>query len=96
MKKKKSKDKKRIFFFLVGFISFFMWMLFFDSSDLITLYKLIMKHRKLKYQKEYYIKTIEKLEEYKKAILYDKKMLEKIAREKYFMKKPSEHIYIIK
>ncbi len=96
MKEKKLKKKQRNFFFIIGFIVFFIWMILFDSADFITLYKLIMKYRKLKYQQEYYIKNIEKLEEYKKAILYDKKMLEKIAREKYYMKKPSEHIYIIK
>ncbi len=90
------KKKLKSNFFYATATAFLIWMLFFDSEDLISQYKLIRKYYTLKYQKQYYIENIKELEKYKKALANDKKTLEKFAREKYFMKKKNEDIYIVK
>ncbi|MCP3658973.1 MAG: septum formation initiator family protein [Bacteroidetes bacterium] len=95
-KAKKIISNKKNRFFILGIILYFIWMIFFDSEDLISLYKLVIRNKKLESQKEYYIENIEKLKQYKKALLSDKKILEKIARENYYMKKEKEDIYLIK
>ncbi len=83
-------------FFVISIFIYIVWLTFFDSADFITLCRLSIDYRKMQANEKYYIKEIDILERYKNAIMNDKKTLEKIAREKYFFKKPSEYIYIIK
>lgn len=88
-------QSKRNNFFLILGVIFFIWMLFFDSANLLTLFRLLKKYRNLNSEKEYYETNIQKLTKYKNALENDKEMLEKIAREKYFMKKPDEQIILV-
>ena len=74
--------------------AFVIWITFFDSADLISQYRLFVKIRKKKSEQTYYKEQIAALKKAKEA-LNDPKKLEKIAREKHFMKKPGETIYII-
>ena len=82
------------FYFLTGFL-FLVWMLFIDSNNLITQLSHRRKIAELKNQKEFYLKQINIVEKDRKELLTNDKMLEKFAREKYFMKKPSEDLYIV-
>lgn len=70
-------------------------MLCFDAEDLITQYKLRRRLSNLKAEKAYYRKQIEKIEQDRKGLTYDEDVLEKFAREKYFMRKPTEDVYVI-
>jgi len=84
----------RNFFFLAGFF-FLIWMMFFDSNDIYSQYKLSKKLSTLEEQKTYYEEKIVEVKEDREELLSDDVLLEKFAREKYLMKKPGEDIYII-
>jgi cell division protein DivIC len=81
-------------YFLLGF-SFLLWMLFFDSEDLITQYRLRKKLRNLEVEKAYYLEKIEKIQQDRRELANNENLLEKFAREKYFMKKKTEDLYVI-
>jgi len=66
-----------------------------DSNDVISQVRMTQKLNGLKAQQEYYIeKKIEVLKD-KEELSTNKKLLEKFAREKYLMKKPSEDLYVV-
>ncbi|MDR6237992.1 cell division protein FtsB [Aureibacter tunicatorum] len=74
---------------------FAVWMLFFDSNDLISQFKLRRKLSQLSGQREYFLKEIEKIKKDREELMNNKELLEKFARERYLMKKDGEDIYII-
>ncbi|HYG41134.1 MAG TPA: septum formation initiator family protein [Cytophagales bacterium] len=82
------------FYFIVG-VGFLVWMLFFDASDLITQYKLSSTKSDLIDEKEYYLKKIQEVKQERKELLSNPTLLEKFARERYLMKKPSEDVFIV-
>ena len=82
------------FYFLTGLL-FLVWMLFIDSNNFIEQFSNRRKIAELENQKEFYLIQIKIVEKDRKELLTNNKMLEKFAREKYFMKKPSEDLYII-
>jgi cell division protein FtsB len=91
---KKLPSFTRNFYFLTGTI-FLFWMLFLDSNDLYTQYRLHSKLRSLKNEKAYYLEKIEEVKKEREQLLTDEDLLEKFAREKYLMKKESEDLYVI-
>lgn len=84
----------RNFYFVTG-LCFLVWMLFLDSNDLISRFKLGAKLRALEGEKEYYQQKITEVEKDKKELTTNKELLEKFAREKYLMKKEKEDLFII-
>ena len=95
---KELKEKKWFKFFTNTYILvltlFVIWMLFFDTNSFLIHRELQQEINKLEEQKEYLKKEIEKD---KKQLneLKDPKALEKYAREKYYMKKDGEEIFLI-
>lgn len=79
---------------MVG-VFFFIWMLFLDSNDLISRFRLLSKLNALKNEKEYYLEKMEEVKKDREELLGNQQLLEKFAREKYLMKKPSEDIFIV-
>ncbi|MEP0368960.1 MAG: septum formation initiator family protein [Cyclobacteriaceae bacterium] len=84
----------RNFYFVVGFL-FLIWLLFFDSNDVITQVRLSNKQAELESSKEFYEEKIIEVKNDKEALTNDKALLEKIAREKYLMRKDNEDVYIV-
>jgi cell division protein DivIC len=82
------------FYFIAGMM-FLFWMLFLDSNDLYTQYKLSGQLNALKGEKEFYQQKIEEVKQEREQLLTDTEALEKFAREKYLMKKESEDLYVI-
>ena len=70
-------------------------MLFFDSEDLFMQYRLRSKLKNLEAQEAYYLEQIEKIEKDRQGLVSNKDLLERLARQKYFMKKKTEDLYII-
>lgn len=70
-------------------------MTFFDSNDIFTQYQLNKKVNTLEEQKLYYQEKIEEVKNDREELLSNPQLLEKFAREKYLMKKPSEDIYVV-
>jgi cell division protein FtsB len=81
--------------YLLTIIIFLVWLLLFDSNNLIARYKEMRELHKLKMDREYYIKRIEIDRQKLHELKTDNHNLEKFAREQYHMKKPDEDLYII-
>lgn len=81
--------------YLILTIGFITWMLFFDSADLIGQYKLTRQIKKLHEEKIYYLRQIEAVTKERQELMSSEALLEKFAREKYLMQKPTEDVYII-
>ena len=84
----------RNFFFIFGCF-FLFWLLFIDSNDLISQYRLDRKLENLEAEKEYYEARIDQVKQEREELFSDPELLEKFAREKYLMKKDNEDLYII-
>ena len=81
--------------FVLTIIFFIVWLVIFDSNNLISRCRELSQLYKLRKEKEFYT---EKIVSDKKK-LYELKTsnsnLEKFAREQYKMKKPDEDIYLV-
>jgi cell division protein FtsB len=81
--------------YLLTIIIFVVWIMLFDSNNLIARYKEMRELHKLRIDREYYIKRIESDRQKLHELKTDNQNLEKFAREQYRMKKPDEDLYII-
>jgi len=81
--------------YFLTLLIFAIWILLFDSNNLIARYKGMRELHKLKVDREYYLKRIEADSQKLHELKTDNHNLEKFAREQYFMKKPDEDLYII-
>ncbi len=84
--------KNAYFIFTVCFL---LWMIFLDSNDIRTQLRLTKQLNELEQEKEFYEKKIEEVKKERKELMSNDELLEKFAREKYLMKKPSEDVYVI-
>lgn len=82
-------------FYIVTGLIFLTWMLFLDSNDFLSRYKLTAKLRSLEGQKEYYAEKIKEVEKDRAELMGNRELLEKFAREKYLMKKETEDIFVV-
>jgi cell division protein DivIC len=69
--------------------------LFLDKNDLFTQRERKQELRALERSKEYYTKEINKLQKQYEALRTDPAALEKLAREKFLMKRDNEELFII-
>lgn len=74
---------------------FVIWWVFFDQESLVVQYNLTKIKVGLEDQKEYYYEEIEKDREAINTLQNDTVLLEKYAREKYYMKKDNEDVFVI-
>ena len=81
--------------FVLVTIAFIVWISFFDHNNIISQVKRLRGLKILKQQKEYYIEEIERNKMESNALKFDTASLERLAREKYLMKKDNEDIFII-
>lgn len=82
------------FYFLIG-VFFLFWIVFIDSNDLLTQYRLGHKLSNLEADKTYFNEKIEEVKKDREELMSNKELLEKFAREKYLMKKPAEDIFVV-
>lgn len=82
-------------FYFITFVLFVFWMLFIDSNDLITQWQRSNKLHELQDEKAYYQKKIKEVKKDRQELMSDNELLEKFARERYYMKKPTEDLYVI-
>jgi cell division protein FtsB len=86
----------RNYYLMTGLV-FVVWMIFFDSNNMISQFRNRRDLKELVQQKQFYVNEITK----NKAMVRDltnpkdKSALEKFAREKYLMKRPNEEIFLI-
>jgi len=89
LKKLPAPFKNRYFLVIAAFIAI---MVFFDKHNLLTQYKLQQAVDQLEDDKTFYQS---KIKETKQKRLDFEKNQEKYAREKYFVKKPKEEVFVI-
>jgi cell division protein DivIC len=81
--------------YILTVILFFTWLILLDSNNLVARYREMKELRKLKSDREYYLKKIEVDKQMLYELKTDNHNLEKFAREQFRMKKPDEDLYII-
>ncbi len=81
-------------YFLTSLV-FLVYLFFFDANNLLTQIKLSMELNKLEKTREFYLEEIEKDMRDTESLMTNQRNLEKFAREKYYMKRPNEDIYVI-
>ncbi len=89
--KKLTKNQRKYF---IAAAIFFIWMVYPDSNSFYDIWQYKQRINNLKEERKFYIEKIvedsTKLEQLK-----SKEMIEKFARERYFMKAPDEDVYVI-
>ncbi len=71
------------------------WISFFDSNDIFSQLASKRQLQKLKDEKSYYINKIQEVRVNYSELSSNPKTMEKYARERYFMKKQNEEIFLI-
>ena len=83
----------RNFYVICGVL--FLILMILDSNNLIVRFSLTSKLNSLENEKAYYMEKIEEVEKDREELFGNKETLEKFAREKYFMKKETEDVFVI-
>lgn len=82
--------------YLITLSVFSIWLLFFDDRDIITTH---FKHRnelqQLEQSRDYYLQQIDNTRKELDNLKSNPALMEKYAREKYWMKKDNEDLYIL-
>ncbi len=81
--------------YLIAGVAFLVWMCFFDRYDITTQYNFQTEKTKLEEEKAYYTTEIQDISQAIKDVQYNQSEIQRIAREKYKMKKDHEDVYII-
>lgn len=82
--------------YLLALTVFAVWMIFFDTQDIITTHFTLRKElNQLEESRNYYTAQIDAAKKELDQLKSDPATLEKYAREKYLMKKDNEDLFII-
>ena len=101
MEQPMKKKFKKIFLSIAGnkyllVLSIFaVWLIFFDTNNLIVRSRLLKESRQLKNDCEYYRQRIINDSTRLSELMKDAESLEKFAREQYLMKRDNEDIFVI-
>ncbi|MFN3801803.1 FtsB family cell division protein [Belliella pelovolcani] len=82
-------------FYFIFTVLFVLWMIFIDSNDILTQFKLSSKVRELENQKKFLLERKDKIKQDREELMSNSELLEKFARERYLMKKKTEDLYVI-
>jgi len=81
--------------FLLATTGFVVWMLFFDRNDVFTQMERRSELRQIKKTKAFYMEQIAENQKFSKDLQFDAAAIEKYSREKYYMKRDNEDLFII-
>lgn len=81
--------------YVIALIVFLSWLTFFDQNSFIVQYSYQQDLNKLKDEMHYYKTQIEKNKYQLAQLETDTALLEKYARETYYMKKQNEEIFVL-
>jgi cell division protein FtsB len=81
--------------YLISFTAFCVILFFLDKNDIFTQLERTRELRKLRQSKAYYTTKIEAERKELEALKYNPAALEKLAREKYYMKRDYEELFIV-
>ena len=81
--------------YLISFAAFCVIMLFLDKNDMLTQLNRRKELKEWQQKKSYYTKEIKELREEADNLANNPRTIEKTAREKFFMKRDNEELFII-
>jgi len=81
--------------YFLSVAAFIVWMLFFDKNDMISQYEYRSVVNKLQEEKDFYEKETAQVKKDLSELNSNLNTAEKFAREKYFMKKDNEDVFVI-
>lgn len=81
--------------YFLTIVVFAVWMMFFDKNDVISQYGYRTEVRKLQQEKEFYLDQTATVKKDLKELDSNLNSAEKFAREKYFMKKDNEDVFVV-
>jgi len=81
--------------YFLAVVVFAVWMLFFDRNDMVSQYGYSSQVNKLQQEKDFYLTEIAAVKKDLTELDSNLNSIEKFAREKYFMKKDNEDVFII-
>ena len=81
--------------FFITLVLFLVWMIFFDKNNVLNQIELRKNLRQYQKEKQFYIQQIKADSEATYDLMSDSTHLEKFARERYFMKKDSEDVFLM-
>jgi cell division protein DivIC len=81
--------------FFITLVLFGVWMIFFDKNNVINQIELRKNLHQYQKEKQYYMQQIAADSEATYDLMSDSTHLEKFARERYFMKKDSEDVFLM-
>ncbi len=82
-------------FYMLSTLFFVVWLAFVDSNDLFLQAELSGKKSELQEARGFYQDKILEVKNDQAALHHNPDLLEKLAREKYLMKKPNEDLFIV-
>lgn len=80
--------------YVLAFSAMLIWLVFFDKNDILSQVELTKDLNELKREKAYYEAEIENNKKQLNELQTNSNELERFAREKYFMKKDNEDIFV--
>ncbi len=81
--------------YFLATVAFVLLLILNDRNSILDQYRYQVELNEAKAKHEFYVKEIERLKKEKFELLSDQTKLEKFAREKYFMKKDDEEVFIM-
>ena len=81
--------------YLIASVAFIVWLLFFDSNNVMMQQDLKTRLQELQQEKRFYLDEIRRDSTLIHQLQTDTTALEKFAREKYLMKKEGEDIFLV-
>jgi cell division protein DivIC len=82
--------------FYTGTLVFWLvWIVFLDNNNLAVVWANRVKMKALEKEKEVLLQKIEQKKKERSEVFGNPKLLEKWAREKYLMRRPTEDVYVI-
>lgn len=81
--------------YFLAVVAFAVWMMFFDKNDMLSQYEYRTEVNKLQQEKDFYTKETALVKKDLSEIDSNLNTVEKFAREKYYMKKDNEDVFIV-
>ena len=81
--------------YVIAVVAFVVWILFFDRNDVFTQWERKTELKKLETSKQYYQDEIASIKKELSDMDNDPAIIEKIAREKFYLKKANEDVFIV-
>ncbi|TDB68783.1 FtsB family cell division protein [Arundinibacter roseus] len=82
-------------FYAATFIGWLVWIFVIDDNNLFVVWENRQKMLDLERDRSYFIEQVKLVRKEHDEVFGSKALLEKWAREKYMMRKPSEDVYVI-